>query len=108
MTHDAKVDARALFEKHREYGRTVDKWAAKTGLRLSFKGEKNPEKKLRVGFVSGDLRHHPVSQFLLPFWDGLNRDRFELVGYSASFAKDEMTEYLKARRGAMARGLRAG
>ncbi|SQC91003.1 Predicted O-linked N-acetylglucosamine transferase, SPINDLY family [Cedecea neteri] len=37
-----------------------------------------------------------MSQFLLPFWDGLNRDRFELVGYSASFAKDEMTEYLKA------------
>ncbi|ATF92122.1 methyltransferase [Cedecea neteri] len=96
MTHDSAVSAPALFEKHREYGRIVSQWAAKTGLRLSFKGEKNPEKKLRVGFVSGDLRNHPVSQFLLPFWDGLNRDRFELVGYSASFAKDEMTEYLKA------------
>lgn len=96
LTHDHSVTAEQLFEKHLQYGQAVDKWAKACDLHFSYAGEKDPAKKLRVGFVSGDLRKHPVSHFLEPFWDGLNREHFELVGYSVSPVRDEVTEHLEA------------
>jgi predicted O-linked N-acetylglucosamine transferase (SPINDLY family)/nucleoside-diphosphate-sugar epimerase len=38
--------------------------------------------RIRVGFVSSDLRHHPVSYFALPIFDHYDRDRFEFFAYS--------------------------
>ncbi len=38
--------------------------------------------KIRVGFVSSDLRHHPVSYFALPIFEHYDRDRFDLFAYS--------------------------
>nr|WP_166991529.1 MULTISPECIES: bifunctional class I SAM-dependent methyltransferase/glycosyltransferase [unclassified Enterobacter] len=96
MTHDHKVTAEQLYQKHLQYGETVGAWAAACHLQLPYRGIKNPDKKLRVGFVSGDLRKHPVSHFLAPFWDGLDRNHFELVGYSTSYVHDEVTEHFAA------------
>lgn len=42
----------------------------------------DPGRRLRVGFVSADLRDHPVAQFLLPLAERLDRDQFELAFYS--------------------------
>jgi predicted O-linked N-acetylglucosamine transferase (SPINDLY family) len=96
MTHDHKVTAEQLFQKHQQYGEAVGKWAKDCNLQLPYRGKKDPDKKLRVGFVSGDLRKHPVSHFLEPFWDGLDREHFELVGYSVSYVHDEVTDHLAA------------
>jgi predicted O-linked N-acetylglucosamine transferase (SPINDLY family) len=37
---------------------------------------------IRVGFMSSDLRDHPVSYFALPLLDLFDRDRFEVFCYS--------------------------
>lgn len=50
--------------------------------------------KLRIGFVSADLRQHPVGYFLsgvLPFID---RDRFELHAYVSGHAQDNLSTTL--------------
>jgi len=39
-------------------------------------------RKLRVGFMSSDLRHHPVTYFALPLLEGYDRDRVEVFCYS--------------------------
>lgn len=39
-------------------------------------------RKLRVGFLSSDLRHHPVTYFALPLLEGYDRDRVEVFCYS--------------------------
>jgi predicted O-linked N-acetylglucosamine transferase (SPINDLY family) len=36
----------------------------------------------RLGFVSGDLRNHAVTHFLLPAWEALRRRGFEIFAYS--------------------------
>lgn len=38
--------------------------------------------KIRVGFMSSDLRHHPVSYFALPLFEAYDRERFEVFCYS--------------------------
>ncbi|WP_163360019.1 hypothetical protein, partial [Enterobacter hormaechei] len=48
-------------------------------------------RKLRLGFVSGDLRKHPVANFLLPYWDAINREQYDLVAYSTLFLEEDDT-----------------
>lgn len=96
MTHDASVSPEDLLEKHLEFGRRVDEWAERCGVRLPLNNVKDPQRKLRVGFVSGDLRNHPVANFVLPFWDGLDRDKFELMAYSTVvFNEDAISRHFR-------------
>ncbi len=41
-------------------------------------------RKLRVGFMSSDLRNHPVTYFALPLFEGFDPDRVEVFCYSFS------------------------
>ncbi|MGF6596466.1 protein O-GlcNAc transferase [Paraburkholderia sp. GAS448] len=52
---------------------------------------------LRVGFVSGDLKCHPVAFFLENVVAHLNRERVQLVAYSTHAFVDQMTVRLKPR-----------
>lgn len=96
LTHDNRVSAQELLAKHREYGERVTAWARRCALDLPLNNVKDPNRKLRIGFVSGDLRDHPVSNFLLPFWESFDRTQFELVGYNAAPMHDEVTDHLRA------------
>jgi predicted O-linked N-acetylglucosamine transferase (SPINDLY family) len=58
--------------------------------------ERDPERPLRLGFLSADLRRHPVGYFLVPFLANLDRRRFAVVCYSARAIRDDMTERLAA------------
>ncbi|WMW81557.1 tetratricopeptide repeat protein [Undibacterium cyanobacteriorum] len=51
--------------------------------------------KLRLGFVSGDFRTHPVCYFLENVLSSLDKSKFELVAYSTIPFSDEGTERLK-------------
>lgn len=93
LSHDASVTPTELFAAHQEYGRQVEQWAASQDIRICPNIDTNPDRKLRIGFVSADLCKHPVSNFFLPFWDNLNRDRFDLVAYSNLDNPDEVSEH---------------
>ncbi len=51
--------------------------------------------RLRVGFVSGDLRNHPVGYFLEAFLRHLDRSRIEPVAYSNHSLRDDLTARLE-------------
>ena len=51
--------------------------------------------RLRVGFVSGDLREHPVAFFLESLLSNLDQSCIELLAYSADYREDTMTARLK-------------
>ena len=46
---------------------------------------------LKVGFVSGDIRNHPVGYFLEGILDDMSKGPFEFFGYSTTFYEDELT-----------------
>lgn len=95
MSHDPAVKSQALLEKHLEYGQRAEKWAGSCGVKLSRNNTKDPHRKLRLGFVSGDLRNHPVASFLLPYWDALNREQFEFVSYSTFLMDDDISQHFR-------------
>lgn len=95
ITHDPEISAKELFREHATFGREVDEWAKSVGIKRHYKGSNEIERKLRIGFVSGDFLRHPVSNFFTPFWDAMDRTRFDLVGYNASPVRDEVTDYLE-------------
>lgn len=85
--------AQALDDARR-YGRLVTE---KVAARYStWKCVAQPER-LRVGLVSGDLRQHPVSQFLEGVLANIDPSRIELFAYPTHGVEDRITARLKPR-----------
>ena len=51
--------------------------------------------KIRVGFVSSDLRGHPVGYFIEALLRHLDPNRFELFAYHATRREDQLTQRVK-------------
>lgn len=83
----------ALFEAHRIYGRAFGAEMPKPFIITN----PDPERKLRVGLVSGDFHRHSCWYFYEALFEYLNRDAFELLGFSTGFEKDQVTEGLQQR-----------
>lgn len=55
----------------------------------------DPERKLRVGLLSSDLREHSVSYFIEPLLQHLDRDRFEVIAFAGIPRSDAITERIR-------------
>lgn len=73
-------DRLELLEQHRIWGRQVEATAARRPIKRP--PARPPGGKIRLGFMSSDLRQHPVGYFALPLFDHLDSDRFEVFVYS--------------------------
>ena len=80
------------LEQARQFGRIATE---KVGARFTEWRCDTQPKKLRVGFVSGDLLSHPVGFFLEGLLSHINPDRIELFAYSARFKEDELTARIR-------------
>jgi protein O-GlcNAc transferase len=69
-----------IVEWHREWGRREA--AAIRPVARPARPAVHGERKLRVGFMSSDLRNHPVTYFTLPLLEGYDRDRVQVFCYS--------------------------
>lgn len=81
-----------VFERHRALGRELESVVRSRGVRAADPGKP----RLRLGFVSGELRTHPVALFLLPLLERIDRGRFEVFCYASNVQKDGMTRLLAA------------
>ena len=52
-------------------------------------------KVLRVGFVAGEFREHPVQHFLVGVLEHINKDHFQLVAFSNNQKDDAATKVFK-------------
>lgn len=82
-----------VFQVHKRFGELVE-----AGVRAvtAHANTPDPDRVLRVGYLSADLRRHSVAFFLEPVLRGHRRDRVEAVCYSTSSTRDEMTEHLRS------------
>lgn len=102
---ETKEQEAELYSKHlflRNYREQTDKnrrelaetYQAILGPSIPYKQEnvlKNPEKKLRIGYISPDFRQHAVANFVLPFMRDFDSDRFSVYCYSTGKA-DAVTD----------------
>lgn len=62
-----------------------------------FSGSRDPERPLRVGFVSGDFKTHSCAYFFEPLLDNLDRAVFEPVLYHRDAVVDQTTQRLASK-----------
>lgn len=55
----------------------------------------DPERPLRVGIISGDLRSHPVPAFCAPFFEHHDSTQFDIFCYSTAAHEDAVSESLR-------------
>jgi protein O-GlcNAc transferase len=88
--YEEAVEYASVVEDHFIYGRLLE---AKHKAHWPQHGnDRDAERKIRLGFVSGDFREHAVAYFLLPFLRHLDTGSYEVVLYSTNPAEDEYTE----------------
>jgi predicted O-linked N-acetylglucosamine transferase (SPINDLY family) len=58
---------------------------------------RDPERRLRVGYLSADLRRHPVARFMEPVLERHDRARFEINCYYNFHYEDEVTRRIRAQ-----------
>lgn len=83
-----------ILQEHRAWDeRHTRKWQ-RTSQPCS--SDWQPEKRIRVGFVSPDLASHAVSFFVEPLFSALDRTRVDVVCYSDVMKPDAVTERLRS------------
>lgn len=93
LDHHPKTDDEVCFRERRLWN---DRYARRYGaLQPALKNDRNPERRLRVGYVSGDYRNHSAAFLFIPILFGHDRTRFEVVCYSGVKTPDQMTERCK-------------
>jgi protein O-GlcNAc transferase len=89
------VDGRSLYEAQKAWG---DRVIARVGSRTrqSFANTREPERRLRIGFVSPDFRRHAVSYFFEPLLVHHDRAAFDVFCYAEVAQPDDVTERIKS------------
>lgn len=91
--YSEQVDPVGLYEMHR-------RWPGNhSGSSIRFdhsRRDRDPDRKLRIGYVSSDFREHSVAYFIEPVMSAHKRSAFEVYCYHNSLKSDRITERLQA------------
>jgi len=94
ISHNPRTTPEALFAEHLRVGAHFE---ANLSGRRSHSNAPDPERRLEVGFVSGDFRVHAMSHFLEPALEHLARQSsLRLHAYASHVLDDAVTERLRA------------
>lgn len=88
---DDPIDTSELATLHRAAARRLEN-APVLGR---CNNTKDPDRRLRIGFVSADFRNHSVMHFLVGPLSAFNHSQFDIHLYSAVVEPDAMTEQAK-------------
>lgn len=82
-----------LFARHVDYGRRLEQsYPARFD---SFENSPDPDRRLRIGYVSADFQYHVVPLFLMPLLEERDRSAIEVFCYSTGDTADKYTERLR-------------
>ncbi|OQX19295.1 MAG: hypothetical protein BWK80_37060, partial [Desulfobacteraceae bacterium IS3] len=82
-----------IYEQHRLWDESHAKPLAKDIQ--PHLNERNPEKRIRVGYISPDFRKHSCAYFIEPLLNSHDRTQVEIFCYSEVQKSDEMTDRVK-------------
>jgi predicted O-linked N-acetylglucosamine transferase (SPINDLY family) len=82
-----------IARAHRDFGDAMT--SQRPHETFTYKGTLDPSRRLRIGFISSDLRTHSVSFFTEPFLQHHDRTQFEIYVYSTSRHEDKVSRRLE-------------
>lgn len=92
LNYHIRYDPAAVFQSHVQWGEYHGIAAQAT----AFDNEPDPQRRLRIGYVSPDFRDYSVASFIAPVLAAHDRSRVEIFCYAAVLRSDETTRRLKS------------
>ena len=87
------VQADELFRRHVQFGVDIERAVPVRFERFPERGD--PLRRLRVGYLSGDIHLHPVTFFLIPLLEHHDRSQVEVFCYSYGGREDDTTRSVR-------------
>jgi predicted O-linked N-acetylglucosamine transferase (SPINDLY family) len=91
LNYDPELSRADLFREHRAFGAAFRNAVAP--LAPPDAGPRDPQRRLRIGYLSPDFRTHSVAYFVAPIFQAFDRARFETVGYAHVTKPDHVTDH---------------
>jgi len=88
LNFQESIPVEALFERHKAFGAEIERQHQPFA---TYAGSRDPERKLRIGYISGDFRAHPVGWGFVPLIENHDRARHDVYCYSVFGAADDVT-----------------
>jgi predicted O-linked N-acetylglucosamine transferase (SPINDLY family) len=93
LHYGSDVDPAELFTEHQRWGEQHA--APLAAMILTHANAREPERRLRIGYVSPDFRAHSVSHFIAPVLSTHDRAHYEVYCYYNVHQVDATTERLR-------------
>lgn len=93
--HYVPQGSREFFlDGYRQWGQLISQGICP---RQFHRNDPDPDRRLRLGFISPDLRRNSAAASFEPFLDGSNRDTLEVHGYANVADPDDVTRRLQTK-----------
>lgn len=89
--YETGVSAKSLYLQHRDWAERC----APAEEPLAYDVDLSPGRQIHLGFLSPDLKRHPVGFFMMPVLEHLDRSGFRISVYSDLAKHDLFTEELR-------------
>ena len=99
--YEDDVTPEEVYAQHRRWGEAITAEVAATAAAEAqpFPNSRDPDRRLRVGFLSGDFCDHPVAHFFRPLLASLDRSKIEIYCYGERERTDAYTPVLQQTGG---------
>lgn len=84
-----------IYNMHREWNQRHV--ASRIPAQMVHTNTQDPERRLRIGYVSPDFRGHSCAFFLWGLYGQHDHEKFEIVSYNTSDQKDYFTDYFREK-----------
>lgn len=94
LLHDPRHSREHVYLEHLRIGDLME-----APYRSAWRGHANdrdPERALRIGYVSGDLHDHPVANLIEPIWRAMRHGRNQIFAYANGARRDAAQARLRA------------
>ena len=98
LAHSAETDPAQVYAEHLQFGEQFEAKHRPNWPRHA--NERDPERPLRIGFLSADFNNHAVAHFVIPVIEHLVQSpRLELLAYYNSTLDDFVTDRIRGLMG---------
>ncbi len=86
------LDPQMYFEKHRRFSQSLETPLLRNPVLLNTR---DPDRRLRIAYISPDFRQHSVSYFIEPILQAHSRNAFEIWGVFTTTFRDSTTDRIE-------------
>ncbi len=94
LSGDDRVTPRELYDEHVRWG---ERHGTVSEVFVDYPQTRDPDRRLRIGYVSPDLREHAVARFFEPVLNHHDSSQVETFCYAQVQDPDHVTERLRSR-----------